>query len=200
MLCSKCSKAVRHQSQPSVARAIMTALLARRPHRFAVLCDVLGIRIMPTAAAKPRKQFRAERELRASVLKEMNRHRLAHLATADRQGKPLVVPLCFACHRNSIYSVVDEKPKKVSVSRLRRLRNITDNPQVALLVDHYEEDWSRLSYILVEGRARALHSGHQHASALRLLRSKYPQYQTMQLEDKPVIKISPRRVIYWKAK
>ncbi|MBI2819859.1 MAG: TIGR03668 family PPOX class F420-dependent oxidoreductase [Acidobacteria bacterium] len=128
----------------------------------------------------------------------MNRYRLAHLATADRHGKPLVVPLCFACHRQSIYGVVDEKPKKPSVSRLRRLRNIAENPQVALLVDHYEEDWSRLSYILVEGRASELHSGNEHASALRLLRRKYPQYRAMQLEDKPVIKISLRRVIYWK--
>jgi len=194
-----CSRAAFHQSQPSIARDIMTVLLAIRAHRFAMLCDSPEICIMPTAAAKPRKQSRAEKEMRASILTEMNRHRLAHLATADRQGKPLVVPLCFACHRNSIYSVVDEKPKKVSVSRLRRLRNITDNPQVALLVDHYEEDWSRLSYILVEGRASELHSGNEHASAVRRLRSKYPQYRAMQLEDKPVIKISPWRLIPWKA-
>lgn len=195
-----CSKLARHQSRPAVVRDIMAVLLARRVHRFAMLCDAPEIGIMPTAAAKPRKQLRAETEVRASVLKEMNRYRLAHLATADRHGKPLVVPLCFACHRNSIYSVADEKPKKVPVSRLRRLRHIAENPQVALLVDHYEEDWSRLSYILVEGRARELHSGNEHASALRLLRSKYPQYRAMQLEGKPVIKISPRRVIYWKAR
>ena len=155
---------------------------------------------MPAITTKPRKHLRAGTRLRTPILKEMNRHRVAHLATADRQGKPLVIPLCFSCHRDTIYSVVDEKPKKVSASRLRRLRNIAENPRVSLLVDHYEEDWRRLSYLLVEGRARVLQSGKEHTVALGLLRSKYPQYRAMQLEDKPVIKISPRRVIHWKAR
>ncbi|MBI3934360.1 MAG: TIGR03668 family PPOX class F420-dependent oxidoreductase [Acidobacteria bacterium] len=129
----------------------------------------------------------------------MDRHRVGHLGTADADGKPLVVPLCFACTRDSIYSVVDEKPKRVAASRLRRLRHIAANPQLSLLVDHYEEDWSRLSYILVEGHARVLRSGKEHKAALQLLRKKYQQYRAMKLEGKPVIKISPRRVIYWKA-
>lgn len=132
--------------------------------------------------------------------RDVNRNRVAHLGTADRRGSPLVVPLCFACYRDRIYSVVDDKPKKVAPSRLRRLRHITENPQVSFLVDHYEENWRRLSYILVQGRARVLRSGKEHAAALRLLRRKYPQYRTMQLEDKPVIKISPRRMIHWRAR
>ena len=154
---------------------------------------------MPTAAAKPGKRFRSEKEPCASALEEMNRHRVAHLATADRQGNPLVVPLCFTCRGEVIYSVVDEKPNRLTAARLRRLCNIEENPQVAVLADHYEEDWRRLFYILAEGRARILRSGKEHAAALRLLRSKYRQYRAMQLEDKPVIKISPRRVIHWKA-
>jgi PPOX class probable F420-dependent enzyme len=130
--------------------------------------------------------------------KEVDRYRVGHLATADGKAKPLVMPLCFACHGGAIYSVVDEKPKKVPASRLRRLRHIAENPQVSLLVDHYEEDWRRLSYFLVEGCAQVLRSGQEHAAALRKLRRKYPQYGVMALEDKPVIKISPKRVIHWK--
>ena len=134
-----------------------------------------------------------------------DRYRVAHLATADAQGKPLVVPVCFACSEESIYSVVDEKPKRVPAARLRRLKNIAENPQVCLVVDHYEEDWSRLGYIIVEGTAEVLTEGTERterterATALRLLREKYPQYRAMQLDDKPVIKISPQRLIPWRA-
>ncbi len=132
-------------------------------------------------------------------LARVNRFRVAHLATADAAGKPLVVPVCFACGQGSIYSVVDEKPKRVPAARLRRLRNIEANPQVALLVDHYEENWSRLSYILVEGSAGVLPAGKEQRAAIALLRRKYAPYRKMQLADKPVIKISPRRLISWKA-
>ncbi|MBI4480076.1 MAG: hypothetical protein HY651_08650 [Acidobacteria bacterium] len=83
---------------------------------------------------------------------------------------------------------------------MRRLRNIAANPQVSLRVDHYEEDWSRHCYLVVEVRARILRTGPEPAAALRLLRRKYPQYRAMVLEDKPVIKISPRRVIHWQAR
>ena len=135
-------------------------------------------------------------------LREVNRHRVARLATADARGKPLVVPVCFACGKDAIYSVLDKKPKRVAANRLRRVRNILANPQVCLLVDHYEEDWSRLAYILVEGTAEVLSEETQpneHAEALRLLREKYPQYRVMRLEARPVIKISPRRLLRWKA-
>jgi len=134
------------------------------------------------------------------MLQEVNRYRVAHLATADAKGKPLVVPLCFACSRNFIYSIVDEKPKRLPAARLRRLRNIRANPQAALLVDHYEEDWGRLSYILVAGTAQLLTKGAEHSAAIRLLRTKYPQYRQMALAGRPVIKISPRKLIHWKAR
>ncbi|MBI4463189.1 MAG: TIGR03668 family PPOX class F420-dependent oxidoreductase [Acidobacteria bacterium] len=132
-------------------------------------------------------------------LKHLDPFRVAHLATADARGKPLVVPVCFACGEKRIYSAVDEKPKRVAGARLRRLKNIEANPQVCLLVDHYEEDWSRLSYILVEGTAEILREGAEHRRAIALLREKYPQYQAMSLEQQPVIKITPSRFIPWKA-
>ena len=137
-------------------------------------------------------------------LREVDRYRVARLATADARGKPLVVPVCFVCGKDSIYSALDEKPKRVTASRLRRVRNILSNPQVCLLVDHYEEDWSRLAYILIEGTAKILTEktegteGTERAEALRLLREKYPQYRAMRLEGRPVIKISPQRLITWK--
>ena len=129
----------------------------------------------------------------------VNRFRVARLATADAAGKPLVVPVCFVCSKGNIYSVVDEKPKRVPAARLRRLRNIEANPRVSLLVDHYEEDWSRLFYILVEGTAKLLPEGKEQRAALGLLRRKYAQYRKMKLASKPVIKISPSRLISWKA-
>ena len=132
-------------------------------------------------------------------LQEVDGYRVARLATADTRGRPLVVPVCFACGKDAIYSVLDEKPKRVAASRLRRVRNIEVNPQVCLLVDHYEEDWSRLAYILVEGIAEVLTEATEHAEALRLLREKYPQYRAMRLEGRPVIKIAPQRIIPWKA-
>ncbi len=131
-------------------------------------------------------------------LGQLDSFRIAHLGTA-LDGAPLVVPICFACGRESIYSVVDEKPKRVPASRLRRLRNIRANPKVCLLVDHYEEDWRRLSYQIVEGSAKLLKKGREREGAIRLLRKKYPQYRAMYLKDKPVIKIVPRRLIAWKA-
>ncbi len=135
----------------------------------------------------------------ASGLGRVNRFRVARLATADAAGKPLVVPVCFVCSKGNIYSVVDEKPKRVAAARLRRLRNIEANPRVSLLVDHYEEDWSRLFYILVEGTAKLLPEGKEQQAALGLLRRKYAQYRKMKLASKPVIKISPSRLISWKA-
>ena len=85
--------------------------------------------------------------------------RVGHLATADMQGSPHVVPVCFAAGAESIYSVLDQKPKRASLTRLRRVKNIQTNPQVTLLVDHYEEDWSRLWYIMVEAAANCCWKG-----------------------------------------
>ena len=150
-----------------------------------------------------RRKVPVKRKMPQAVTKlgldRVNRFRVAHLATADAAGQPLVVPVCFACGQGSIYSVVDEKPKRVPAARLRRLRNIEANPQVSLLVDHYEENWSRLSYILVEGSAELLFEGKEQRAAIGLLRRKYAQYRRMKLTNKPVIKISPHRLISWKA-
>ncbi len=123
--------------------------------------------------------------------------RSGHLATADVKGQPYVVPVCYVFDGESIYSVLDAKPKSTPLRQLRRVRNILANPQVSLVVDHYEDDWSRLRYVLVLGEAGLLQEGEEWAKAIALLREKYPQYQDMDLDDSPVIKITPVRFIPW---
>ena len=122
---------------------------------------------------------------------------VGHLATADAHGAPHVIPVCYAFDGRAIYSVLDGKPKKAPLTRLRRVKNIQANPQVSLVVDHYETDWQRLGYILVSGRAELLQDGQERADAVGLLRDKYPQYRSMDVADNPVIKITPERVVVW---
>ena len=123
--------------------------------------------------------------------------RVGHLATADAEGTPHVIPVCFATDGRVIYSVLDQKPKRASLTRLRRIKNILANPQATLVVDHYEEDWSRLWYLLVMGRAELLLEGEEHTAAVGILRGKYQQYQAMDIDRNPVIKITPSRVVSW---
>ena len=124
---------------------------------------------------------------------------IGHLATADASGAPHVIPVCYAFDGRALFSVLDQKPKSAQLIRLRRVRNIQANPQVSLVVDHYEEDWSRLGYILVVGSAELLLEGQEHDGAVQLLRRKYSQYRAMDLEANPVIKITPQRVVCWGA-
>ncbi len=123
--------------------------------------------------------------------------RTGHLATADAKGRPQVVPVCFVFDGQAIYSVLDAKPKTTPLRQLRRVKNILANPQVSLVVDHYEEDWDKLQYILVSGDAELLESGEKWALAIAMLREKYPQYQAMDLDQSPVIKIIPVRYSSW---
>ena len=123
--------------------------------------------------------------------------RTGHLATADAKGRPQVVPVCFVFDGQAIYSVLDAKPKTTPLRRLRRVKNILANPQVSLVVDHYEENWDKLQYILVSGDAELLESDEKWAVAIAMLREKYPQYQAMDLDQSPVIKITPVRYSPW---
>jgi PPOX class probable F420-dependent enzyme len=125
--------------------------------------------------------------------------RVARLATADARGHPHVIPICFVFDGRAIYTAIDEKPKLASPKRLRRIRNIEANPGVALVVDHYDEDWVRLRYVLVSGTAQVIEGGDDHARAVALLQDKYPQYRAMRLEGRPMIKITPGRVVAWAA-
>ena len=123
--------------------------------------------------------------------------RVARLATAGADGRPHVIPICYAFDGESLFSPIDEKPKRVEPARLRRVRNIGENPQVALVVDDYSEDWTRLAYLLLRGTAEIVSGGPIHARAVQLLRDKYDQYRTMALEEKPVLKIMPSSIAAW---
>ncbi|GAC1344644.1 MAG: TIGR03668 family PPOX class F420-dependent oxidoreductase [Ktedonobacteraceae bacterium] len=124
--------------------------------------------------------------------------RVARLATADAEGNPHVIPVCYAFDGASFFTPLDEKPKRVAGSKLRRVRNIEARHEVALVIDRYDDDWSRLGYVLVQGRAEMLPPGDEvHAHALVLLRARYVQYRTMELEKYAVIAIMPERVVSW---
>src|SRR5512132_13720 len=109
--------------------------------------------------------------------------RTARLATADKTAQPHVIPICFVFDGKHFYSPIDEKPKRTPLAKLKRLKNICENPTVALVIDHYEEDWRKLGYVLIFGKARILRSGAKHRGAVKLLRKKYPQYRTMAIHE-----------------
>jgi PPOX class probable F420-dependent enzyme len=123
--------------------------------------------------------------------------RVARLATVDERGRPHVVPICFVYQDGAVYSVLDAKPKRVPVRSLRRVRNLLANANVQLLVDRYDEDWTRLAYVQLRGRAALLESGPEHSEAISLLRAKYAQYANMRLDDAPVIKVLVEEVVAW---
>jgi PPOX class probable F420-dependent enzyme len=100
--------------------------------------------------------------------------RVARLATADRSGRPHLVPIVFAVEGDRVYSAVDAKPKRTRA--LRRLANVRENPAVAILVDHYNDDWDALWWVRADGRGRVLDAGCDEARhAVELLRARYPQ-------------------------
>ena len=137
--------------------------------------------------------------LSPSVKTFLRTARVARLGTADSTGRPLVVPVCFAFERGHCYSALDAKPKRTKPDQLKRVRNIRENPRVCLVVDHYDEDWSRLRYVILHGRAEILTGGPEFSRAVNLLLAKYPQYRAMGLDPESglVIKMTPERVIEW---
>ncbi len=125
--------------------------------------------------------------------------RVGHLATADENGCPAVVPICFAFDGRELFSPIDEKPKQASPLSLKRIRNIRANPRVALVVDRYDENWKRLAYVLITGKAQVMLGGAKHKRAVILLRKKYPQYRKMAIHERPIIRIIPIRWKSWGA-
>jgi PPOX class probable F420-dependent enzyme len=123
--------------------------------------------------------------------------RVAHLATADAAGRPHVVPICYALSGNTVYFTVDEKPKKKPGARLKRLANLRENPMAALVVDRYDEDWSRLGWVMLQGSAEILESGDEHDLAQANLRARYPQLATMRLEGLPVVAVRIDHAASW---
>jgi PPOX class probable F420-dependent enzyme len=123
--------------------------------------------------------------------------RVAHMASADGAGAPHVVPICFVLEAGIIYTAIDAKPKRVEASRLRRVRNIVENPNVALVFDRYVEDWGRIGYVIVNGHGNLVEDEDERSRAEDALREKYPQYHELLPAGCPVIRIEPSHVVSW---
>jgi PPOX class probable F420-dependent enzyme len=130
-------------------------------------------------------------------LEFLARMRVARLATADARGRPHAIPIVFAVDGRLLYTPLDGKPKRVEPRQLKRVRNLMANPSVAVVVDRYDEDWTRLAWVLIAGRGDVLESGESHATGMRLLREKYSQYGSTPLAARPLIVVSPERVTSW---
>ena len=119
--------------------------------------------------------------------------RVARLATIDPDGRPNLVPIVFVLEGDTLYTAVDDKPKRSR--RLRRVENVETRPDVTVLVDHYEDEWSRLWWVRLRGRGRVLPEGPEFDRALALLTRKYRQYSDSPLPG-PVIAID---VMEWRS-
>lgn len=137
--------------------------------------------------------------------------RRATLATMSPEGQPRLVPVCFVLGRTVdrvgrtlVYTPLDEKPKRhADPTRLARVQDLLVLPEATLLVDRWDEDWSRLAWVRVYGTAEILepqpHERQEHAAAVALLREKYPPYRDQALDERPVIRIAIERVVDWHA-
>jgi PPOX class probable F420-dependent enzyme len=133
----------------------------------------------------------AARELLATA-------RVAHLATSDQYARPHVVPIVFVWREPVLYTPLDRKPKRDDDwHALRRVRNIETNGRVSIVVDRYEEDWSKLAWVLLEGVATILESGDERDAAASLLREKYEQYERIPLDGRPIVRVSVEHAAEW---
>jgi PPOX class probable F420-dependent enzyme len=135
-----------------------------------------------------------------STLEFIRSHRVARLATTSVDRQPAVIPICYVFDGDRIYTPIDEKPKSVDAGSLKRVRNIRANANVAIVVDDYSEDWSKLVYVLISGTAEIMSPGDnasEHARAVELLREKYLQYRAMAIDERPIIRITPLRIKRW---
>jgi len=121
--------------------------------------------------------------------------RVGHLATADAVAAPHVVPVCFALADDALYITIDGKKKRGAP--LKRLRNIAENPAIAVVVDRYDEDWARLGWVMLRGPAEILAGGAEHDAAQALLRARYPQLAAMDIAKLPVIALRIAQVASW---
>ena len=135
--------------------------------------------------------------LTETELQFLARMRVAHLATANAEGQPHVVPIVFAFDGRRLYTPLDQKPKRVEPKELKRVRTLLVNPRVAIVADTYDENWTNLGWMLITGTAEVLETGERHATGVRLLEEKYDQYRDMPLGNRPLIVVTPIHVARW---
>jgi PPOX class probable F420-dependent enzyme len=121
---------------------------------------------------------------------------VARLATVGADGRPHIVPICFALDEQTLYFAVDSKPKQST--NLKRLRNIAANPAISVLVDHYEADWDKLWWVRLDGVARVVADDGEVKKALRLLAARYSQYRATTPAG-PVVAVAFAGMTGWSA-
>jgi PPOX class probable F420-dependent enzyme len=132
----------------------------------------------------------------AKMRRQVAAARVARLATIGADGRPHIVPICFALDEQTLYFAVDAKPKRTT--DLKRVRNIAANPRVSILVDHYEDDWDGLWWVRLDGNARVVTAGAELEQALQLLAERYAQYLAARPSG-PVVAVSIERITGWSA-
>jgi PPOX class probable F420-dependent enzyme len=133
----------------------------------------------------------------AEMRERVREARVGRLATLGADGRPHLVPICFALEGDTLYSAVDAKPKRSK--RLKRIENIRLRPEVAVIVDHYEEDWTRLWWVRMDGTARVHDDWAERDRGLALLGAKYEQYRA-EPPTGPVIAVLVERWRGWTAR
>jgi PPOX class probable F420-dependent enzyme len=129
----------------------------------------------------------------------IERARVARLATIDSEFKPHLVPVVFVFDGNHFFIPVDEKRKTAKPEKLKRIRNIQDNPNVTLLIDEYSEDWTKLAFVMIQGKASVAtkeEGNIQVREAYKKLMSKYLQYQKVRVGEMCII-ITPKKIASW---
>jgi len=124
--------------------------------------------------------------------------KVARLATVDQKSHPYVVPVVFVFHENSFFIPLDEKVKTVNARKLKRVKNIEKNPNVTLLIDKYQNDWKKLFFLMIHGKATVIDEKNRKLmdKIHKLLISKYPQYKKIGVGNS-CIKINPTKVTFW---
>jgi PPOX class probable F420-dependent enzyme len=120
----------------------------------------------------------------------------AVLGTIARDGRPHLVPVCYALAEGTVVIAVDEKPKRQG--ELARVRNLRRDPRATLLIDRYDGGWRRLAWLRVDAAGSIVSAGDDRPGALAALRARYPQYLAMDLESLPLIVLRPERVVSWR--
>lgn len=131
-----------------------------------------------------------------ALLERMASARVARLGTVGIDGQPHLVPISFAIEDRRLFFAVDAKPKRTT--ELKRLRNIGAHPQVAVLVDHYEDDWTRLWWVRADGSGRVLEVGAESDHAIDLLVQRYAQYRRHRPAG-PAVAVSIEHLSGWSA-
>lgn len=109
------------------------------------------------------------------------------------------MPIVYAFDGQRLFTPIDAKPKRVSPHRLQRVRNIQANPYVAVIIDQYSDDWRKLAWVQVRGRASLVESGDEYTTGIALLEARYPQYAEMPLAGRPLIVIQVETITSWRA-